>query len=596
MLRTRSGDEVYLLPSHRGWALVDVETSGLNASRDRVLSVAAIAVDRNGQTEAEYSSFFNPGCDPGPVHIHGLTPERLRGAPTFDSAVVQLHELLSGRTLVAHNANFDHGFLVGEAKRAGVTLPITHRLCTVTLTRRLQLDVPNAQLATLARHWQIPQRDAHNAVDDVRVLLEVFRRSLDLANNLGLQVPVVACGSTTRAYPDNVTRVPCPWTDPGRFDAGVGLVQGTKVVITGSTSLPRLELARRFTDAGLDVMNGVSGKTGLLIANTGVPDSRKLRVARDKGIPIVDEATAMRLVERVVPGTPKSVPVIEVLPQTASSRPSKQPVALPWSGRRVLVLGGDHTEAAAIRSRLTTLGATPAINFTAGVTHVLVLDGGHSDPRIRKAHDRQLPILESHHLETLAGDTPIGEPESAVATAAATRAQTPRNLTPGAVMDVPSDVTEFTVNVAWADTAAPIEVDVVAFELDRDHKVLSDDEFVFYNQPASPDGAVRLCIDGDREQGIAVDLSAVDVDIDRIMVGASIETATFGDVGALSVTVDSSELTFATAVLDAATTERSMIIAEIYRRNDVWRIRALGQGYDDSLAEFAVRHGVEVDD
>lgn len=107
---------------------------------------------------------------------------------------------------------------------------------------------------------------------------------------------------------------------------------------------------------------------------------------------------------------------------------------------------------------------------------------------------------------------------------------------------------------------------------------------------------MRLCIDGDREQGIAVDLSAVDVDIDRIMVGASIETATFGDVGALSVTVDSSELTFATAVLDAATTGRSMIIAEIYRRNDVWRIRALGQGYDDSLAEFAVRHGVEIDD
>lgn len=163
-------------------------------------------------------------------------------------------------------------------------------------------------------------------------------------------------------------------------------------------------------------------------------------------------------------------------------------------------------------------------------------------------------------------------------------------------MDVPSGVTEFTVNVAWeADRSAPFEVDVVAFELDRDHKVLSDDHFVFYNQPASPDSAVRLCIDGDREQGIAVDLSVVGEDVDRIMVGASIETATFGDVGALSVTIDTFEFTFATAVLDAATTERSMIIAEIYRRNNVWRIRALGQGYDDGLAEFAVRHGVEID-
>ncbi len=163
-------------------------------------------------------------------------------------------------------------------------------------------------------------------------------------------------------------------------------------------------------------------------------------------------------------------------------------------------------------------------------------------------------------------------------------------------MDVPSDVTDFTVNVAWAaDPSAQFEGDVVAFELDRDHKVQSDDEFVFYNQPSSPDSAVRLRIDGDREQGIEVDLSVVGEDVDRIMVGASIKTATFGDVGALSVTIDTSEFTFATAVLDAATTERSMIIAEIHRRNNVWRIRALGQGYDDGLAEFAVRHGVEID-
>ena len=62
------------------------------------------------------------------------------------------------------------------------------------------------------------------------------------------------------------------------------------------------------------------------------------------------------------------------------------------------------------------------------------------------------------------------------------------------------------------------------------------------------------------------------------------------------MTVDAAEFTFATAVLDAATTERSMIIAEIYRRNDLWRFRAVGQGYDDGLAEFAIRHGVEVEE
>ena len=87
--------------------------------------------------------------------------------------------------------------------------------------------------------------------------------------------------------------MPCPWRTPGRYDPTIGLVQGTKVVITGPTAIPRPDLARRLSDAGLDVMNSASGKTGLVIANPGLLDSRKLRRARESGIPILDEATVL---------------------------------------------------------------------------------------------------------------------------------------------------------------------------------------------------------------------------------------------------------------------------------------------------------------
>lgn len=305
------------------------------------------------------------------------------------------------------------------------------------------------------------------------------------------------------------------------------------------------------------------------------------------------------LAKRVRPGRPKSVPVVEVLPAPTKARESNQASVGPWTGRRVLVLGGDHAEAAAVRSRIVQLGASCAINLTAGVTHVLLLEGGQPDARLRKAQDRELPILENHHLDNVSGshgavaaDRPSDE-DSVTQQAVA-----PKILSPGAVMDIPTDITEFTVNVAWSadKDVNPRDVDVVAFELGADTKVPTDDEFVFYNQPTSPDGAVRLSIDGDREQGIAIDLTAVDSEIERITVGAAIDGETFGDVGALSVTVDTADITLATAVLDAATTERSMIIVEVYRRNGAWRLRALGQGYDDGLAEFAVRHGVEIDD
>ncbi|MFD9903434.1 TerD family protein, partial [Streptomyces sp. NPDC059063] len=74
--------------------------------------------------------------------------------------------------------------------------------------------------------------------------------------------------------------------------------------------------------------------------------------------------------------------------------------------------------------------------------------------------------------------------------------------------------------------------------------------------------------------------------------------ATFSDVGAVEITATCGigAASTARATLDAATTERTMILAEIYRRGDSWRLRAIGQGYDHGLAELARSYGVDVSD
>lgn len=119
---------------------------------------------------------------------------------------------------------------------------------------------------------------------------------------------------------------------------------------------------------------------------------------------------------------------------------------------------------------------------------------------------------------------------------------------------------------------------------------------MFYNAPATSDGAVSMSIDGDSEQGVRIDLTLVPEDCARIVIAAATDgDKTFGNVGAVSVSLDGVDSTVATAVLDAATTEQSMLLAEIYRRGSGWRFRPIGQGYDDGLAELAVRYGVEVD-
>lgn len=176
-----------LPPSPHRFAVVDVETTGLYATSCRVLSVAALALDEHGHPERQVVTLVDPGCDPGPVHIHGLTRQRLAGSPRFADVLPQLHDLLAGRVLVAHNASFDHGFLAAEAVRAGTTLPTRQRLCTVALSRRLGLDVPNHQLASVAAHWCIPQQHAHDAHDDALVTGRVLAHSLQLASRLGLR-------------------------------------------------------------------------------------------------------------------------------------------------------------------------------------------------------------------------------------------------------------------------------------------------------------------------------------------------------------------------------------------------------------------------
>ena len=110
-----------------GWAVVDVETTGFRPGQARIVSVAALAVGDDGNVEGSFSSLLDPGVDPGPTHVHGLTTEMLAGQPTFADIVDKLVEVLRGRTLVAHNVAFDYSFLTAEAELVGAELPDRQR-------------------------------------------------------------------------------------------------------------------------------------------------------------------------------------------------------------------------------------------------------------------------------------------------------------------------------------------------------------------------------------------------------------------------------------------------------------------------------------
>ncbi|MER6344729.1 TerD family protein [Streptomyces sp. NPDC001595] len=602
------------------WALVDVETSGLRPGRDRVLSLAILTLDAQGRQTGEFSTLLNPGCDPGPVHVHGLTRDRLADAPTFEDVAPQVGALLSSRVLVAHNAQFDYDFLAHEFAGVRSWVPVSRRLCTLALNRLVGPATPDLRLSTLAAHYGVRQERAHDARDDVRVLSGILRGSLSAAEQLGLSLPLLDCPPRQDHQP-YVPKTPCAYRNPGRLEPGRPLVQGMKVAITGETRLSREELVARSVAAGLNMMTSVSGQTSLVVTNDPGTASGKLRRAVDEGVPLVDESAYLRLLENVRPGEAKgaaragaarqrrategprstitaqqapapSLPAQRTAAPTAASTSATTSGTQALAGRRVLVLGGTHQEAAEARARAVSLGASAAVNLSASVTDIVVLAGGEADRRMTRIVTLGLRVHDADWL-LAPGAAPILAPPQG---AAGNRPESAKVLVRGAVLDLPDTDAAWTVAASWKQHTA-CAVDVVAFALDAREQVRGDEDFVFYGAPEHPDGTVRLATDSPTEQAVTVEPDRLPLEIHRVVVAAAIDgAATFSDVGAVEITATCGigAAPIARATLDAATTERSMILAELYRRGDGWRLRAVGQGYDHGLPDLARGYRVDV--
>lgn len=172
-------------------------------------------------------------------------------------------------------------------------------------------------------------------------------------------------------------------------------------------------------------------------------------------------------------------------------------------------------------------------------------------------------------------------------------------LAKGQNVSLPDDVVRLDVVLGWTETE--IEVDASALLLRADGKVASDDDFVFYNQPESPDGSVRFLGTSATEEGaqarIAIDLSSVPDTVHTVALAGSVGSGTFGQLGKLAFrVVDGAGQSLAEYVTADATSESAFVFGEVYRRGGVWKVRAVGQGWESGLAGLAMDFGVDVDD
>lgn len=302
-----------------GWVLVDVETSGMRPAVDRMLSVAAVVVDDDEVTR-EFTTLLNPGVDPGPVHVHGLTPALLAGKPRFADVAEELAGVLRGRTMVAHNAAFDASFLVAEARRAGVEPPLERYLCTLDLAGRLHLSTTDLKLGTLAEHFGVEQRAAHDAHDDALVLAGVFAGLRGVARDKGVEPTVRELGGmvtdpgsgflVSRVWADALA-APRLWRPAGRLRRGGALVEGMEVVFTQDVDRDPDEIVPLIVEKGLSVADRISSRTSLAVCDAPGAVRGRAAFARKKGLELVPYARFEELLADVRPG--RSVATTQVV-------------------------------------------------------------------------------------------------------------------------------------------------------------------------------------------------------------------------------------------------------------------------------------------
>jgi tellurium resistance protein TerD len=157
---------------------------------------------------------------------------------------------------------------------------------------------------------------------------------------------------------------------------------------------------------------------------------------------------------------------------------------------------------------------------------------------------------------------------------------------------------------------AAFDLDASLFMVGSNGKVRGDHDFIFYSQLDSQCKSVHHTGDnrtgdgdGDDEE-LHVFLGKVPISIERLVVAVTIHDAgsrgqNFGQVSDAFIRIVNLDSDTEIARFDLSedySTETAMIFGEVYRRNDEWKFRAVGQGYSGGLRALCIQHGVQVDD
>lgn len=169
--------------SKKIYAIVDIETTGGQAAREKITEIAIVLHDGEKIIDS-FESLVNPErtIPYFITQVTGITDEMVVNAPRFYEIAKQVVKMTEGAVFVAHNVRFDYSFIQEEFRRLGFTF-VRQQLCTVKLSRKAFPGLPSYALGNLIKHFNIKVKDRHRAMADVMATVDVFQRILAQEGN-----------------------------------------------------------------------------------------------------------------------------------------------------------------------------------------------------------------------------------------------------------------------------------------------------------------------------------------------------------------------------------------------------------------------------
>lgn len=156
------------------YVVFDIETTGFSSENDRIIEIGAVKIE-DGKITDRFSTFVNPQI-PIPFRIEKLTSindSMVMQAPVIEEVLPRFLEFCEGCVMVAHNAEFDTGFIRNKAAKQNLEFDSTI-VDTLAIARFLLPNLHNFKLDTLTKHFNVNLNNHHRAVDDAEATAGIF--------------------------------------------------------------------------------------------------------------------------------------------------------------------------------------------------------------------------------------------------------------------------------------------------------------------------------------------------------------------------------------------------------------------------------------